>query len=592
MPNLRKIEAAVPTIREKKKVAAYARVSMQSERMLHSLSAQVSYYSGLIQKNPDWEYAGVYADDFISGTNTVKRDEFKRMLADCEAGKIDIILTKSISRFARNTVDLLETVRHLKDLGVEVRFEKENIRSMDGDGELMLTILASFAQEESCSISDNVKWGTRKRFEKGIPNGRFQIYGYRWEGDHLVIHEEEARIVRLIYDNFLKGLSAETTEKQLAEMGVKSYTGQHFGNSSIRQILGNITYTGNLLFQKEYVIDTISKKSKINRGELPQYFVENTHEAIIPMEVYQAVQEEKARRRELGALANWSINTSCFTSKIKCPICGKSYRRSGKRQRKNPDETYYIWICRTKSEKGAKYCSAKSIPEKVLKAVCAEVLGTDEFDDAVFSERVEQINVVGDDTLEFYFYDGSVLKKKWRSTAKSDWWTDERRAAWGELHKHKATNPNRHRFYEFTGLIKCGQCGENFRCQSSARKDGTRIRSWHCGRTCGNINIRDEILKSMVCDVLGLDDFSEESMDAALEKITVNGPAVSFHLRNGSIVEREYTKPKRKGTKHTEEFKAHMRQIMKAKWKEGKMHGTKKSDNHSGYDQPVHGSAD
>ena len=592
MPNLRKIEAAVPAIREKKKVAAYARVSMQSERMLHSLSAQVSYYSGLIQKNPDWEYAGVYADNFISGTNTVKRDEFKRMLADCEAGKIDIILTKSISRFARNTVDLLETVRHLKDLGVEVRFEKENIRSMDGDGELMLTILASFAQEESRSISDNVKWGTRKRFEKGIPNGRFQIYGYRWEGDHLVIHEEEARIVRLIYDNFLKGLSAETTEKQLAEMGVKSYTGQHFGNSSIRQILGNITYTGNLLFQKEYVIDTISKKSKINRGELPQYFVENTHEAIIPMEVYQAVQEEKARRRKLGALANWSINTSCFTSKIKCPICGKSYRRSGKRQRKNPDETYYIWICRTKSEKGAKYCSAKSIPEKVLKAVCAEVLGTDEFDDAVFSERVEQINVVGDDTLEFYFYDGSVLKKKWKSTAKSDWWTDERRAAWGELHKHKATNPNRHRFYEFTGLIKCGQCGENFRCQSSARKDGTRIRSWHCGRTCGNINIRDEILKSMVCDVLGLDDFSEESMDAALEKITVNGPSVSFHLRNGSIVEREYTKPKRKGTKHTEEFKAHMRQIMKAKWKEGKMHGTKKSDNHSGYDQPVHGSAD
>ena len=131
MPNLRKIEAVIPTIREKKKVAAYARVSMQSERMLHSLSAQVSYYSGLIQKNPDWEYVGVYADDFISGTNTVKRDEFKRMLEDCESGKIDIILTKSISRFARNTVDLLETVRHLKDLGIEVRFEKERINSID-----------------------------------------------------------------------------------------------------------------------------------------------------------------------------------------------------------------------------------------------------------------------------------------------------------------------------------------------------------------------------------------------------------------------------------------------------------------------------
>ena len=592
MPNLRKIEAAVPTIREKKKVAAYARVSMQSERMLHSLSAQVSYYSGLIQKNPDWEYAGVYADDFISGTNTVKRDEFKRMLADCEAGKIDIILTKSISRFARNTVDLLETVRHLKDLGIEVRFEKENIRSMDGDGELMLTILASFAQEESRSISDNVKWGTRKRFEKGIPNGRFQIYGYRWEGDHLVIQEDEAKIVRLIYDNYLNGLSAETTEKQLAKMGVKSYKGQHFGNSSIRQILGNITYTGNLLFQKEYVIDPISKRSKINRGELPQYFVENTHEAIIPMEVYQAVQEEKVRRRELGALANWSINTSCFTSRIKCPLCGKNYRRSGKRQRKNPDEVYYIWICRTKSEKGAKSCPAKAIPEKALKNACAEVLGTAEFDDAVFSAQIEQLYVVGDDTLEFHFYDGSVLEKKWKSTAKKDWWTEEPRAAWGELHKHKATNPNRRRFYEFTGLIKCGQCGESFRCQSMTRKDGTRIRSWHCGRTCGNTNIRDEILKSMVCDVLGLDAFSEESMDAALEKITVNGTAVRFHLRDGSVAEREYTQPKRKGTKHTEEFKEHMRQLMKAKWKEGKMHGTKKSDNHSSHDQPVHGGAD
>ena len=170
-------------------------------------------------------------------------------------------------------------------------------------------------------------------------------------------------------------MSAETTEKQLAKMGVKSYKGQHFGNSSIRQILGNITYTGNLLFQKEYVIDTISKRSKINRGELPQYFVENTHEAIIPMEVYQAVQEEKVRRRELGALANWSINTSCFTSRIKCPLCGKNYRRSGKRQRKNPDEVYYIWICRTKSEKGAKSCPAKAIPEKALKNACAEVPG-------------------------------------------------------------------------------------------------------------------------------------------------------------------------------------------------------------------------
>ena len=325
MPNLRKIEAAVPTIREKKKVAAYARVSMQSERMLHSLSAQVSYYSGLIQKNPDWKYAGVYADDFISGTNTVKRDEFKRMLADCEAGKIDIILTKSISRFARNTVDLLETVRHLKDLGVEVRFEKENIRSMDGDGELMLTILASFAQEESRSISDNVKWGIRKRMQNGIPNGHFRIYGYRWEGDELVIVPEEAEIVKRIFQNFLDGKSRLETERELAAEGITTRDGCRWVDSNIKVVLTNVTYTGNLLLQKEFISDPISKQRKKNRAELPQYYVEDTHPAIIDKATIDFVQEEMARRRELGPLANKSLNTSCFTGKIKCPYCGQSY---------------------------------------------------------------------------------------------------------------------------------------------------------------------------------------------------------------------------------------------------------------------------
>lgn len=388
MRKISKIEPTMPAVAAKKKVAGYARISMESERMHHSLSAQISYYNALIQKKPEWEFAGVYADDGISGTGTAKRSEFLRMIADCEAGKIDIILTKSIQRFARNTVDLLETVRHLKDIGVEVRFEKENINSMSGDGELMLSILASFAQEESRSISENVKWGTRKRFEQGIPNGRFQIYGYRWEGDHLVVEPEEAKIVKMIFDDFLNGLSAESTEKKLEQMGVKSYKGQHFSNTSIRQILSNVTYTGNLLFQKEYVSDPITGKSKINRGELPQYWVENTHEAIIPLETYRTVQEERKRRRELGVFANWSINTSCFTSKIKCGNCGVSYRRSGKRQRKDKNEVYYVWVCQTYDRKGKAACPSKTIPEIKLKAVCAEILGLKEFDETVFSEKV------------------------------------------------------------------------------------------------------------------------------------------------------------------------------------------------------------
>ncbi|MBQ2047933.1 MAG: recombinase family protein, partial [Schwartzia sp.] len=207
MKTIEKIERTKPVLPARKRVAAYARVSMESERMHHSLSAQISYYSNLIQKNPEWEYAGVYADYAISGTGTKRREEFTRMIADCDAGRIDIVLTKSIQRFARNTVDLLNTVRHLKDLGIEVRFEKENINSMSGDGELMLSILASFAQEESRSLSENVRWATVKRFQQGIPNGKFTIFGYIWEDDHLVIVPEEAEIIRWMYSEYMKGAS-------------------------------------------------------------------------------------------------------------------------------------------------------------------------------------------------------------------------------------------------------------------------------------------------------------------------------------------------------------------------------------------------
>ena len=196
-------KTALPT---RKKVAAYARVSKDTERLLHSASAQVSYYSELIQKNPEWEYAGVYVDCGITGTLTYKRDEFKRMLTDCEAGKIDIILTKSISRFARNTVDLLETVRHLKSIGVEVRFEKEGIHSFSEDGELMLSLLASFAQEESRSISENVKWGIHKRFksgEIGVANKHILGYQYDEEQKKYIIIPEEAESVRWMFQMYI-----------------------------------------------------------------------------------------------------------------------------------------------------------------------------------------------------------------------------------------------------------------------------------------------------------------------------------------------------------------------------------------------------
>ena len=581
------IETKGPQMPSRKKVAAYARVSMESERLQHSLSAQVSYYSSLIQQNPAWEYAGVYADDGITGTKTNDRTEFNRMIADCEAGKIDIILTKSISRFARNTVDLLNAVRHLKDLGISVQFEKEHIDSLSEDGELMLTLLASFAQEEVRSLSDNVKWGTRKRFEKGIPNGRFQIYGYRWDGDHLVVEPEEAKIVKLIYDNFLNGLSAESTEKQLEEMGVKSYKGQHFGNTSIRQILGNITYTGNLLFQKEYTIDPISKKSRKNQGELPQYWVENTHEAIIPMEVYQAVQEEKARRRELGVFANWSINTSCFTSKIKCGRCGKSYQRSNRKGRKDPDANYTVWICGTRRKTGNAQCQNKDIPEPMLKEACAAVLGLDEFDETVFSEQINHIEIPAPYEMVFYFKDGRIVPHRWQSTMRKDCWTDERRAAKGRYVQEHQLGPNSSCF---TSRIRCDQCGENYRRQRSRHKDGSFDSVWRCASSakCSSPSIKEETLMAICAEALGRDEFEETAFREQIACIHITAPYhLSIHFFDGHTFEAQWEN-KRKMPKHSEERKQHMREVMIQKWRE--RHG--ESNDHSGDDQPVYGNAD
>ncbi len=391
MRKITKIEQSVPELTAKKKVAAYARVSMESERMNHSLSAQISYYNGLIQKTPDWEFAGVYADDGISGTGIEKRTEFQRMVADCEAGKIDIVLTKSIQRFARNTVDLLETIRHLKDIGVEVRFEKEHISSLSGDGELMLSILASFAQEESRSISENVKWGTRKRFEQGIPNGRFQIYGYRWEGDQLVVVPEEAVVVKRIFQNFLNGKSRLETERELEADGIRTRLGCVMRDSNLKQILTNITYTGNLLLQKEYISDPIEKHRRKNHGELPQYWVENTHEAIIDMETFQYIQDEMARRKELGALANKSLNISCFTGKIKCPHCGVSYMHSTRKPRTPNGNRLEFWVCGSRKTKGGNCPVGASINQANMKKVLVDVLGTEEFEEETFLEKVDGV---------------------------------------------------------------------------------------------------------------------------------------------------------------------------------------------------------
>ena len=398
MKKIERIEPKVPQIKRKKRVAAYARVSAESDRLNHSLSAQVSYYSQLIQKNPEWEYAGVYADSFISGTSIDKRNEFQRLLADCETGKVEIILTKSISRFARNTVDLLSTVRHLKVLGVEVRFEKEHINSLTSSGEVMLSILASFAQEESVNNSENVKWAKRKRFEQGLPHARFNLYGYKWEGDQLLVVPEEAAVVKRIYQAFLDGKSGAEIARELSADGITTREGCRWSTTSIRYILRNANYTGNLLLQKYYVENPLTHKVRKNNGECNRYWVENTHEALVDKETFDLVQREMARRMDMRA-----THKSCFTLKIKCPFCGHSYVYHTYKSTKNE-----YWVHQPKK----RICPVRwIINQSEMERVCADVLGATEFDEDMFLERVDFINVPRRERLEFHLKSGQVMTK-------------------------------------------------------------------------------------------------------------------------------------------------------------------------------------
>lgn len=532
-----KIEQKVTEISKRKRVAAYARVSVESERMQHSLSAQISYYSSLIQKNPAWEYAGVYADYGITRTKIIKRKEFQRMLADAEARKIDIILTKSIQRFARNTVDLLKTVRHLKEIGVEVWFEKENICSLSGDGELMLTILASFAQEESRSISENVRWRIKKQFEQGTPNGRFRVYGYRWEGDKLVVVPKEAAVVRRIFQNFLDGKSRLETEREFAAEGITTRNGCRWMDSNIKVVLTNITYTGNMLFQKEYVTDPILKKRKKNRGELPKYYVENTHEPIIDKETFDYVQQEMARRKELGALANKSLNTTCFTGKIKCGICGRSYMHNLRTDRGFEE----FWDCGSHKLKG-RNCGAKgSIPQAVLMKECTEVLGLDDFDEQAFLDQVEKIVVPEYHVMVFCMKDGRKITRHWVSTAKKDCWTEEyknRQRAWM---KNYMANGKGTRFSAFTTRIRCALCGSSFR-RCKVKND--RPVYWRCskGGQCESVSIREDDLKCVAAEVMGLKAFDEDDFREKVEYIEAGKQnCLIVHFKDGRIEETSYT---------------------------------------------------
>ena len=416
--NIRKIEPLVLKVPAKKRVAAYARVSTGKDAMLHSLSAQISYYSELIQKHRGWEYKGVYADKAITGTKDI-RPEFQRLLDDCRDGKIDMVITKSISRLARNTVTMLETVRELKNLNIDVYFEKENIHSLSGDGELMLTILASFAQEESRSVSENCKWRIRKEFEAGeLVNLQF-IYGYRIKKGKIEIERSEAEIVRMIFKDYVDGMGYSLIAKKLREKGARKMRGGIWNAQSITNIIKNEKYTGNALLQKRYVKDHLTKKLVLNKGNLPQYYAEGTHPAIIDIDTFKRAQEimRKNRERHPGKTENKKYP---FTSKILCGICGKNYTRRNKEGR-------ILWICSTYLGFGKDSCPSKQIPEKILISLATQVLELKKFDEVIFEQSIKQIQVPAPNILVFVLQDGSTIKKEWRYKTHSERWSEEAR---------------------------------------------------------------------------------------------------------------------------------------------------------------------
>lgn len=428
-----------PQLEEAKLVAAYARVSTGKDAMLHSLSSQVSYYSNLIQSHDEWMYIGVYSDEAITGTKD-NRNGFQRMLADCRAGKVNMIITKSISRFARNTITLLKTVRELKSLNIDVFFEEQNIHTMTTEGELMLTILASYAQEESLSASENQKWRVRQAFENGdLLNWHFS-FGYNIDKGKIFIDEETAPIVIEIFNRVINRESYGSISRDLNKRGVIGALGGKWCVQRIKDIISNEKYTGNALLQKHYRNNHLEKKKCMNTGELPKYYAEETHPAIINSDIFELAQVIVKKNAEI-AKGRARPQKSEFTGKIKCPHCGRNYKRT-------ISNGSHGWNCSTYLEQGKSFCHGKKIPESTLKTVCAEIIGTTQYNEGLFISIISHIEVPKPNELAFYFADGSVKNTTWKDRSRSESWTTEmkktaaEKARQGRKNDGKSSNDN------------------------------------------------------------------------------------------------------------------------------------------------------
>lgn len=354
MPQVKVIQPIAEQAK-KLRVAAYARVSSDSADQLNSFATQVDYYTSYIQSKEEWEFAGLYADEAVSGTIADKRDDFQRLLADCRAGKIDRILVKSISRFARNTIDCIQTVRELKQLGVAVEFEKEEIDTGNMGSEMLLSILGAAAQEESLSISKNLKWSYRKRMKSGDFITCSAPLGYCLENNQLIPDPEEVPIIEYIFESYLSGKSTSEIAKDLNINDQRTKKGAGWHHGMIRYILTNEKYIGDTLVQKFYTPDILPLTRMKNDGELSKYYIKNTHPAIISREVFEAVQELLNRRNIVHAPKE-KMQAFPLSKIMKCGICGSVFHRH-----QNKDQNR--WLC-YRHRKSKELCPMKTVQEE------------------------------------------------------------------------------------------------------------------------------------------------------------------------------------------------------------------------------------
>jgi len=415
---------ALPKDIRRLNVAAYARVSGARDAAKNSLSNQVSYYSAFIQRHIEWNYVGVYYDDATTGTKA-DRNDFQRMIEDCRAGKINMIVTKTIARFARNTALTLELVRELKALGIAVYFESERINTLSITGESDLTARANYAQQESRNASENTKWRVNNLFKKGRTTV-YRMLGYRQIDGRLQIVPEEAEIVRQIFGDYLSGMGRIAIAKKLNAAGIATQQGGPWKDPAIKQILQNEKYTGNMLLQKTFSENHLSKKKRINRGELPMVQVQGSHEAIISPETFEAVQEEFQRRKNSRVIPQ-PQESYPFSGLIRCEQCGAPYRRkhavSGTKYEK------IVWICTTFNTLGKPACNAQQIPENILCEKAASILGLPAFDEAIFASKIKEIRVPSPGRLIFVFHDGFRVAAQWQNPSRRHSWTEEMKQA-------------------------------------------------------------------------------------------------------------------------------------------------------------------